>query len=455
MTTTGELFDSPPLPVSPDTALIERAVTYTPNALNQYETIKEDTTVITPFYDEDGNLTTDQRFIYSWNGENRLIAITPATPAIDGDNRLSFVYDYQGRRFAKTISSWDGTAWQEDSTSYFIYDGWNLIRELDATGAATASYTHGLDVSGSLQGAGGIGGILARIDHDANLTHAYLYDANGNVVQMLNTADGAIAAHYAYDPFGTPTIIAGGLAEENPFRFSSKYFDFESGLVYYGYRYYSAELGRWVNRDPLGEDGGVNLYGFVGNDGIGKIDYLGNYSLDGALGKELRETDYSFQHQTFISMRDIAKFRSSLSDNEVFAIWLKWEIMTEGSWWAQLPRCPRKLCINNDKADNPDSNIWHDPKSANLITEYFHPGAAFEMRTTGSVGKSGNQCIYDDKGIIITKIPTAGSADYRSPNGTQGFLDHQDHDVETYKLAKKLGLVRQYFIVRPVWVESE
>ncbi len=75
MTTSGDLFDSPPLPVSPDTALIERAVTYTPNALNQYETIEEDATVITPLHDEDGNLTTDQRFTYSCSGNNRVASL--------------------------------------------------------------------------------------------------------------------------------------------------------------------------------------------------------------------------------------------------------------------------------------------------------------------------------------------------------------------------------------------
>jgi len=65
------------------------------------------------------------------------------------------------------------------------------------------------------------------------------------------------------------------LAKANPIRFSTKYQDSETDLLYYGYRYYNANTGRWLNRDPLGEMGGVNLYGFVGNDGINYWDALG------------------------------------------------------------------------------------------------------------------------------------------------------------------------------------
>lgn len=110
---------------------------------------------------------------------------------------------------------------------------------------------------------------------NGNDAYHYCYDGNGNVGQMVNTADGSIAAHYEYDPFGRLNYSSGVLANSNPFRFSTKYHDDETGLYYYGYRYYSAELGRWLNRDPIAEQGGPNLYGFVGNDGINNIDKLG------------------------------------------------------------------------------------------------------------------------------------------------------------------------------------
>ena len=106
---------------------------------------------VSPAYDDDGGLTDDGTFTYTWNGENRLITITPKTPAV-GDKKLEFLYDYMGRRARKITTAWDGSTWQSDETRFFVYDGWNLIEELDGTGAVTASYVHGLDfrrVSGS------------------------------------------------------------------------------------------------------------------------------------------------------------------------------------------------------------------------------------------------------------------------------------------------------------------
>jgi RHS repeat-associated protein len=71
------------------------------------------------------------------------------------------------------------------------------------------------------------------------------------------------------------------MADQFPFRFSTKQFDAETGFYYYGYRFYSPELGRWLSRDPVEEQGGLNLYGFVGNDPVDRWDMLGlgEYSI--------------------------------------------------------------------------------------------------------------------------------------------------------------------------------
>ncbi len=93
--------------------------------------------------------------------------------------------------------------------------------------------------------------------------------------QLVKTSDGSIAAHYEYDPFGIELKSYGSKADDNPFRFSTKYFDTETGLGYWGYRYYFPELGRWISRDPIDEEGGLNLYGFVNNDPVNLWDILG------------------------------------------------------------------------------------------------------------------------------------------------------------------------------------
>ena len=59
--------------------------------------------------------------------------------------------------------------------------------------------------------------------------------------------------------------------------------------------------------------------------------------------------------------------------------------------------------------------------------------------------------VYDNKGEIMTSIPAAGSADLYCPNNPGGFSKHQDHDVATYKLAKKINRISDYYRVRPVW----
>jgi len=100
------------------------------------------------------------------------------------------------------------------------------------------------------------------------LTLSYLYDGNGNIISACNSK-GEITAKLAYSPFGEK--ISGA---DLPFSFSTKAVD-ASGLAYYGFRFYNAETGRWLSRDPIGERGGVNLFAMVGNNAVGKWDWLG------------------------------------------------------------------------------------------------------------------------------------------------------------------------------------
>ena len=133
----------------------------------------------------------------------------------------------------------------------------------------------GLDLSGSLQGAGGIGGVLgSTLGTNSCL---YAYDANGNVMQLVDAGDGSSKAKYGRDPHGLPLMASGEYAYDNPFGFSTKYEDAESALVYYGHRYYSPELGRWLSREPRGDYDEGSLYAFLGNDACNWFDVLGLY----------------------------------------------------------------------------------------------------------------------------------------------------------------------------------
>jgi RHS repeat-associated protein len=231
-------------------------------------------------YDLDGNLTGDGRWLYTWDAENRLIAMETvgaclqAIPGFPG-RRLEFNYDAAGRRIQKKVSNWSGSAYVLATDRRFLYDGWNMIAELDGLSglAPVRTFAWGLDLSGSAQGAGGVGGLLAISAGTA--TYAAGYDGNGNVLTLIDAATGATAVDYEYGPFGEPLKATGVAAALNPFRFSTKYTDDESDLLYYGFRYYCPNTGRWLSRDPAEEEGGHNLYGFVANDAVNHFDLLG------------------------------------------------------------------------------------------------------------------------------------------------------------------------------------
>jgi RHS repeat-associated protein len=241
---------------------------YTANELNQYFLISNhvnhvNPVQISPVYDLDGNMTWDGRFSYAYDAENRLVAAY--------SNGLCVVfnaYDHLCRRVLK-ISR--GGA----ETRGFVYDGWLPVLEIVATasGVTTNHYVWGKDLSGTLQGAGGVGGLLAV--QMGGTWYFPFYDNNGNITAYVDET-GAIVAEYTYDAFGRTIEAAGSMADAFRHRFSTKYYDTETGLYYYGYRFYVPELMRWLNRDPIGERGGANLYLAGRNVFVNVIDPVGN-----------------------------------------------------------------------------------------------------------------------------------------------------------------------------------
>ncbi len=235
-------------------------------------------------YDLDGNMTTNGRWTVLWDGENRATNFTTlSTLPTAAKIKVDCAYDFQGRRIQKIVSTNNGTVYISVSTNRYIYDGWNLIGILDGGNNLQYSFQWGTDLSGSMQGAGGVGGLLAMtVCGGSNTgTYDYAYDGNGNVTGLINATNNSIAAQYEYDAFGNPLRSTGVLASSNPFQFSTKYYDLETRLNYYGYRYYDAGVGRWLSKDPIEERGGKNIYSITGNSLINSIDYFGLYSITG------------------------------------------------------------------------------------------------------------------------------------------------------------------------------
>jgi len=250
---------------------------------------------LVPLYDEDGNLEQDSEWIYRWNSENRLMEVETAPVAWQtGAPRIlcEFDYDSIGRRFKQTVSTWDGANYSSPETVFYLYDGWNplmryaLADSADPQTAITASqsYYWGADLSGSMQGAGGVGGLLMVAD-DAQGEFYPVYDGNGNIIAYADATDGNLVAAFEYGPFGETIVeqffdeaARTALGGSGRFGFSTKMTDLNTGLIYYGYRYLND--GRWLNRDPLQEIGGLNLYAFVGNEGINAVDPLGLLTFD-------------------------------------------------------------------------------------------------------------------------------------------------------------------------------
>jgi RHS repeat-associated protein len=235
-------------------------------------------------YDQNGNLTNDGRRSFLYDDENQLVRLT-VTNGVGSSTRSDFAYDGKMRRRIRTECAWSGSTWVTNQIVRYVYDGNLVIQERYFTPQLSTlipqqaiTYTRGRDLSGSLEGAGGIGGLLARTDlstiNSSQSTSYYHSDGNGNITCLIN-ANQIIVAKYLYDPYGNILSQSGPLADANLYRFSSKELHVASGLVYYLYRFYEPNLQRWLNRDPIGELGAINLYGFIHNNPINSVDLHG------------------------------------------------------------------------------------------------------------------------------------------------------------------------------------
>jgi RHS repeat-associated protein len=230
---------------------------YTNNSSNELTS----TPTTTYTYDNNGNTQTkvvgSNTTTYAWDFENRMSSVT--LPA--GGGTVTFAYDPFGRRIKKVTST---------TTSVFAYDGDNIIEETNSSGAAVARYEPTQNIDEPLT--------MLR----SGATSYYHSDGLGSVTSLSNAA-GSIANTYTYDSFGKLTASTGSLV--NPFQYTARESDTETGLYYYRARYYDTSAGRFINEDPLGFRAGSNLYRYAINAPVNWQDPDGTLPGLGALWK--------------------------------------------------------------------------------------------------------------------------------------------------------------------------
>ncbi|RDH45260.1 RHS repeat-associated core domain-containing protein [Zooshikella ganghwensis] len=242
------------------------------NELNQLVEEKDDK-VKTPQFDQAGNMIKGMTvkgavFEAKYDAENRLTEIT-FTDQEGIKHKRQYKYFYNS--FLAEIKKYQNDTLTQ--TTRFVREGNLALQERDIENKVKREYVWGLSKGG------GVGGLLSLTQD--NQHYYYVYDGKGNIVGVINQANEVVAG-YHYEPFGKRVSKSG--AFEQPFGFSTKRYDEDTGLLYYGYRYYIPHQSIWLTRDPLGERGGINLYGFVGNDPINYFD------PDGQIKKKIAET---------------------------------------------------------------------------------------------------------------------------------------------------------------------
>ncbi|MDH3068269.1 RHS repeat-associated core domain-containing protein, partial [Akkermansia sp. N21169] len=195
-----------------------------------------------------------------WNAERRPVTWTSA----DGKTVVTSAYDSMGRRCRRQVRV-NGTLTRDER---YLYRGYLRIATLDALNGDALLHAILWDPS-EPEATRPLGLTTSDGTH-----YSYGHDFTKNVTEMLDET-GRLVASYEYDPYGRTVIESGSCAHANPLGFSSEITDRETGTMYYNYRDYNPTDGRWLTRDPIGEQGGRNLYGFVGNSVNIYIDYMG------------------------------------------------------------------------------------------------------------------------------------------------------------------------------------
>ncbi|MEQ1967456.1 putative toxin [Xenorhabdus nematophila] len=236
-------------------ALPDSSQTYKSNNLNQYMTVNDSVLE----YDKRGNLINDGIWVYRYDTENRLVSAEKA------GMKLEFGYDALSRRVIKKVT-------KDNVTTTYAYLSIGDQEMAVFSGIGTA------DFSGAYIYGAGLDEVVADITTRGH--NFYFQDALGSTIALTN-AQGEVIEKHGYTAYGLENGSGNGNAA---FRFAGRRIDPETGLSYNRARYYSPALGRFLQTDPAGTDGGLNLYAYVGNDPVNFIDPTGQWGETVSLG---------------------------------------------------------------------------------------------------------------------------------------------------------------------------
>ncbi len=339
------------------------------------------------------------------------------------DNRLTL--DGLGR--LRSVQQWqlvyegpdEGNTWVYSNEVRYIYDGMTVVQERDSNNVPLVTYTRGLDMSESLQGAGGIGGLLARTD--SNGPAFYHADGNGNITALMDSYQ-RIAARYEYDPYGRLLGKWGRLADANTYRFSSKEYFPNTGLYNFGFRFYMPEMARWLNRDPIQEAGGVNLYGFVGNNPVNVVD---PYGLD------FWQSQYSVVYQgPPISSYSGSDFADAIDDVTSAAVQSSESTSTTGNFMAYMTQSVASgladmLRLGQGTADATSANNGWD-QAIGIAQDVVRATGLFDLLGGLGIGALPKPCNlhrpYIRQGVmddVKARAPRAPDGRFIDPNTLQ------------------------------------
>jgi RHS repeat-associated protein len=236
-------------------------------------------------YDLNGNPVRHGNTEYVYDALDRLIEVRKP------DELIKHIYDTDHRRLSRTVFHLKNDTWQEDSRDFYIFDGQNEIGKVDGSGQIVEFRVLGLTPKAEI-------GAAIAIELKGKI-YAPIHDLSGNVHALVSIETREVVASYLYGVFGDEQILG---TIQCPWRFASK--REEAGLVYYGRRYYSTDLGRWLTPDPAGYVNGLNLYAFTINNPLRHSDAYGLIFYDDRVGSPnffdpLKEKD------VFFSFRDM------------------------------------------------------------------------------------------------------------------------------------------------------